>query len=68
MKNYRVIVNGTTYEVALEEIDASQVKAAPAPEVKKAEAAPAPAKVVKEEPKKASDGLDLDDLLGDIFG
>jgi biotin carboxyl carrier protein len=28
MKNYRVIVNGTTYEVALEEIDASQVAAA----------------------------------------
>ena len=30
MKNYRVIVNGTAYEVALEEIDASQVSAAPA--------------------------------------
>ena len=30
MKNYRVIVNGTTYEVALEEIDPSQVKVAPA--------------------------------------
>lgn len=40
MKNYRVIVNGNTYEVALEEIDASSVsKTAPAP----AQAAPAPA-------------------------
>ena len=42
MKNYRVIVNGKTYEVALEEIDPSQVgstpTAAPAPS-----AAPAPA-------------------------
>ncbi len=36
MKNYRVIVNGNTYEVALEEIDPSQVSKAPA-------AAPAPA-------------------------
>lgn len=31
MKNYRVIVNGTAYEVALEEIDASQVKTVSAP-------------------------------------
>ena len=42
MKNYRVIVNGTTYEVALEEIDASQVGAAPAP-AQTAAPAPTPA-------------------------
>lgn len=30
MRNYRVIVNGTAYEVAVEEISASEVKAAPA--------------------------------------
>ena len=36
MKNYKVIVNGTAYEIAVEEIDASAVKAAPA-------VAPAPA-------------------------
>ena len=34
-------------------------------EVKKAEPAKEP---LKEAPKKASDGLDLDDLLGDMFG
>lgn len=42
MKNYKVIVNGTAYEVAVEEISAAEVKtveAAPAP-VK--EEAPAP--------------------------
>lgn len=42
MKNYRVIVNGTTYEVALEEIDAASVKAAPVEKKPTAEAAPAP--------------------------
>ncbi len=31
MKNYRVNVNGTVYEVAIEEIAASEVKSAPAP-------------------------------------
>ena len=36
MRNYRVNVNGNVYEVAVEEISASEVKAAPA-------AAPAPA-------------------------
>lgn len=46
MKNYKVIVNGTAYEIAVEEIDASEVKAAPAaaPEVKET-VAPAAAPV-----------------------
>ena len=30
MKSYKVIVNGTAYEVSVEEIDPSQVQAAPA--------------------------------------
>ena len=42
MKNYKVIVNGTAYEIAVEEIDASAVKAAPAVAPAPA-AAPAPA-------------------------
>ena len=37
MKKYNVTVNGTAYEVTLEAVDASEVKAAPAPA-----AAPAP--------------------------
>lgn len=43
MKNYKVIVNGTAYEVAVEEISAADVKAAPAPAA--APAAPAAAPV-----------------------
>ena len=47
MKNYRVTVNGTAYEITVEAIDASEVKAAPvaapAPAAPVAEAAPAPA-------------------------
>ena len=31
MKKYNVTVNGTAYEVTLEAVDASEVKAAPAP-------------------------------------
>ena len=31
MKNYRITVNGTTYDVAVEEADGSAVSAAPAP-------------------------------------
>lgn len=46
MKNYKVIINGTEYEVGIEEIDASEVKAAPAA-APKAAAAPAPAGGVK---------------------
>lgn len=38
MKQYKVTVNGTVYEITLEAIDASEAKAAPAPV-----AAPAPA-------------------------
>ncbi len=46
MKNYRVIVNGTTYEVALEEIDPAQAKAAPvAAPVAEVASAPAAAPV-----------------------
>ena len=37
MKHYRVNVNGTNYEIAIEEISVNEVKAAPAPA-----AAPAP--------------------------
>lgn len=39
MKNYRVNVNGTVYEVAIEEIAASEVKTAPAAAPAKAPAA-----------------------------
>ena len=52
MKNYKVIVNGTAYEVAVEEISAADVKtveAAPAP-VAEAPAAPAPAPVAAPAP------------------
>lgn len=38
MKNYKVIVNGTAYEVAVEEISAADVKTAPVAQA----AAPAP--------------------------
>lgn len=44
MKKYNVTVNGTAYEVTLEAVDASEVKAAPAPAAAPASAAaPAPA-------------------------
>ncbi len=44
MKKYNVTVNGTAYEVTLEAVDASEVKAAPAPAAAPAPtAAPAPA-------------------------
>lgn len=29
MKNYKVVVNGTAYQISVEEIDASEVKSAP---------------------------------------
>ena len=38
MKTYKVTVNGTTYEITLEAVDASEIKSAPAA----APAAPAP--------------------------
>ena len=41
MKKYNVTVNGTSYEITLEVVDASDVKAAPAPAAAPA-AAPAP--------------------------
>ena len=41
MKQYKVTVNGTAYEITLEAIDAADVKAAPAPAAAPA-AAPAP--------------------------
>lgn len=40
MKNYKVIVNGTAYEIAIEEIDASEVKSVQTAE--KTAEAPAP--------------------------
>ena len=40
MKKYNVTVNGTSYEITLEVVDAADVKAAPAPAA--APAAPAP--------------------------
>lgn len=45
MKKYNVTVNGTKYEVTLEAVDASEVKAAPAAPAAPA-AAPAPAPAV----------------------
>lgn len=42
MKKYNVTVNGTSYEITLEVVDAADVKAAPAPAAAPA-AAPAPA-------------------------
>ena len=49
MKNYKVTVNGTTYEITLEAVDASEIKAAPAPAAPVAapapDAVPAPAAV-----------------------
>ena len=44
MKKYNVTVNGTSYEITLEVVDAADVKAAPAPAAAPAPvAAPAPA-------------------------
>ena len=40
MRNYRVNVNGTEYEVAIEEISASEVKKAPAQSAAPAKSAP----------------------------
>ena len=40
MKQYKVTVNGTAYEITLEAIDAADVKAAPAPAATPAPAAP----------------------------
>lgn len=46
MKKYNVTVNGTSYEITLEVVDAADVKAAPAPSATSAPApAPAPAPV-----------------------
>ena len=49
MKNYRITVNGTTYDVAVEEADGSAVSAAPVPKA----AAPAP-KAAAPAPKPAA--------------
>lgn len=43
MKKYNVTVNGTAYEVTLEAVDASEVKAAPAQAAQAPSPAPAPA-------------------------
>ena len=45
MKNYKVTVNGTTYEITLEAVDASEIKAPAAAAVSAPAAAPAPAPV-----------------------
>ena len=50
MRNFLVNVNGTNYEVAVEEIDASQVKTAPAAAPAAPAAAPAPAAPVAAAP------------------
>lgn len=52
MKNYTITVNGTTYDVSVEETGASAASAAPAPAKK---AAPAP-KAAAPAPKPASGG------------
>ena len=41
MKAYKVNVNGTAYEITIEEIDKADIKAAPAPAAAQAPAAPA---------------------------
>ena len=51
MKQYKVTVNGTAYEITLEAIDASEANATPAPA-----AAPAPAPVAATAPVAASAG------------
>ena len=43
MKKYNVTVNGTAYEVTLEAVDASEIKAAPAQAAQAPSPAPAPA-------------------------
>ena len=43
MKQYKVTVNGTAYEITLEAIDASEVKSAPAQTASAPVSAPAPA-------------------------
>ena len=43
MKKYNVTVNGTSYEITLEVVDAADVKAAPAPAAAPAPVATAPA-------------------------
>lgn len=48
MRKFLINVNGTKYEVEVEEIDAKDVKAAPAPEV--------PKEAPKAEPKPAGNG------------
>ena len=53
MKKYNVTVNGTAYEVTLEAVDASEVKASPAPAAAPA-AAPAPAPAAAPAPAPAA--------------
>lgn len=51
MKNYRIIVNGVSYDVSVQELDGTEVPQAAAP-IQAPVSAPAPAK--KAVPKKAS--------------
>ena len=55
MKKYNVTVNGTSYEITLEVVDAADVKAAPAPAATPAPAA-APAPVAAPAPAAAPAG------------
>ena len=71
MKNYRVTVNGTAYEITVEAIDASEVKvapvAAPAPAAPVAEAAPAPAAAPAATPASAEGETVASPMPGNIL-
>ena len=60
MKTYKVIVNGTQYEISLEVIDEKDVKAAPATTAPAAPAAPAAAPAGGEAVKAPMPGTILD--------
>ena len=59
MKNYKVIVNGTAYEVSVEEISAAEVKSAPTP------AAPAQSSAAASSPVSTFNDND-DDAFSEI--
>ena len=72
MKNYKITVNGTTYEVGVEEVGgAAEVKsvqvAAPAPAPKPAPA-PAPKPAPAPAPKAAAPKGDAEDILAPLPG
>ncbi|MBQ7128653.1 MAG: biotin/lipoyl-binding protein [Clostridia bacterium] len=59
MKNYKVVVNGTAYQISVEEIDASEVKSTPATPVA-AQAAPVSAPAGGEKVEAPMPGTILD--------